>query len=145
MAKSKKKPKWNWNSNIRGALRRMFARSPVVREVMQEGRRESPRYNKDGSVSKRNKVEYQCQVCGGWFPSKFMSVDHIEPVISPEHGFEDWNTFIERLCCDKSNLQRICSYTKKHEDSTSEFGRYSCHYLKTQREARILRELKKKV
>lgn len=143
MPKKKKPPKWNPNAQFRGALRRAFARSPKVREKMEEGRREGVRYNKDGSISKVKKVEYQCEVCGGWFMKKHIAVDHIDPVIDSDNGFVDWNTFIDRLDCDKDNLQRICSYTKKHEDKTKEFGRYSCHYTKTQEEAKKLREMKK--
>lgn len=142
---TKKQPKWNSNAQFRGALRRAFAKSPSVRKKMDENRRESSRYNKDGSISKIKKVEFQCEICGNWFMRKHTAIDHVDPVINPETGFVDWNTFIERLDCDISNLQCICSYTKKHEDSTKEFGTYSCHYKKTQEEASKLRELKDKL
>ena len=105
---AKKKPKYNQNATIRGALRRAFARSPLVQEVMADSRREAPRYNKDGSRHKKNLVQRQCQVCGEWVSSSKMSVDHIVPVVSVDDGFQDWNEFIARLWCDKSNLQRIC-------------------------------------
>jgi 5-methylcytosine-specific restriction endonuclease McrA len=105
---AKKKPKYNQNSVIRGALRRAFARSPIVQEVMNESRREVPRYNKDGSRHKKNWVQRQCQVCGEWCSTSKTVVDHIEPVISVEIGFVDWNEFVARLWCDKANLQRIC-------------------------------------
>ena len=108
MAVAKKKPKYNPNSVIRGALRRAFARSPIVQEVMQASRREVPRFNKDGSRHKKNSVQRQCQVCDEWVGSTKLAVDHIEPVVSIEDGFNDWNEFIDRLWCDKKNLQRIC-------------------------------------
>ena len=114
----KKKPKYNQNSVIRGALRRAFARSPAVQEVMQASRREVPRYNKDGSRHKKNWVQRQCQVCGEWVSTSKMAVDHIEPVISVEEGFQDWNEFIDRLWCDPKNLQRICDTC--HDKKTSE-------------------------
>ncbi len=116
---SKKKPKFNEEAAIRGALRRTFARSPIVVEKVQESRREEPRYNKDGSRHKKNWVKRQCEVCNNWVKSGDIAVDHIVPVISVEEGKLDWNTFIERLFCDKNNLQRICS---------------SCHDVKTQKE-----------
>lgn len=123
---AKKKPKYNKNSAIRGALRRAFARSPIVQEIVNRSRREIPRYKKDGSRHKKNWVQRQCQVCGEWASSSKMAVDHITPVISIDEGFQDWNEFIDRLWCDESNLQLICSV---------------CHDSKTQSE-RIVRLLK---
>ena len=127
MAVAKKKPKYNPNSVIRGALRRAFARSPIVQEVMQASRREVPRFNKDGSRHKKNSVQRQCQVCDEWVGSTKMAVDHIEPVVSIEDGFNDWNEFIDRLWCDKKNLQRICD---------------TCHDAKTtiERTARLTKQ-----
>ena len=114
----KKKPKYNKSATIRGALRRAFARSPLVREVMSESRREAPRYKQDGTRHKRNWVQRQCEVCGEWVSSSKIAVDHKIPVVSVD-GFEDWNQFIDRLWCDKSNLQRICDTChdkKTHEE-----------------------------
>lgn len=108
---AKKKPPYNREAAIRGALRRAFSRSPLVQEVMAESRREVPRYNKDGSRHKKNWVQRQCQVCGDWVSTSKMAVDHIEPVISVENGKESWDVFIDRLWCitaGKANLQRIC-------------------------------------
>jgi len=123
---AKTKPKYNQNSTIRGALRRAFARSPAVQDVMAASRREVPRFNKDGSRHKKNWVQRQCQVCDTWVSTSKMAVDHIDPVISVEDGFQDWNEFIARLWCDPTNLQRICD---------------TCHDKKTQEE-RIARLLK---
>jgi hypothetical protein len=118
----KKRPPYNQESSIRGALRRAFSRSPLVREVLEESRQEFPRYKKDGTRHKRNWVKRQCQVCDEWVPSSKIAVDHIEPVISVEDGKKDWNEFIDRLWCNtlgKANLQRIC---------------HTCHDAKTQKE-----------
>lgn len=105
---AKKKPKYNQEAAIRGALRRAFSRSPLVQEVMAESRREAPRYNKDGSRHKKNWVQRQCQVCDEWVSTSKMAVDHKIPVISVEEGKQDWDEFIARLWCAKENLQRIC-------------------------------------
>ena len=123
----KKKPPFNENAAIRGAIRRVFARSPLVREVISEGRREVPKYNKDGTRSKKDAVQIHCQVCNSWVSTTKIAVDHIEPVISTTDGFVDWNTFVARLWCDKSNLQRICD---------------DCHQAKTNKERweRILKQ-----
>ena len=82
-------------------------------------RREVPKFNKDGSRAKKDAVQYQCNVCSVWTKSKAIAVDHIVPVVSVQDGFIDWNTFVERLFCDASNLQVICD---------------SCHNSKTNQE-----------
>jgi len=113
----KNKPPYNWNAVVRSAIRRSFARSPKVIEVMNAGKRKVPHFNKDGSRAKVDRVEFECQVCHSWVPAKLMGgVDHIIPVVSVEEGFQDWNTFIARIDCDPSNLQRIC---KKDHDKKS--------------------------
>lgn len=122
----KKKPPFNQNAAIRGALRRLFARSPVVREVMGKVRREVPKFNKDGARAKKDAVQYRCSVCGEWTKSTAVSVDHIAPVIDVQDGFVDWNEFVLRLFCSSTNLQVICD---------------PCHNAKTQAE-RIARLLK---
>lgn len=110
---------WNQEAAIRGALRRTFSRSPVIRDVLFKVRREIPKYNKDGSRSKKDAVQYRCNACNTYVGSTKVSVDHINPVVSVSEGFIDFNTFIARLFCDASNLQVICD---------------SCHNVKTQSE-----------
>ena len=110
---------WNQEAAIRGALRRTFSRSPIIREVLFKVRREVPKYNQDGARSKKDAVQYRCNVCGTYVGSTKVSVDHINPVVSVSEGFIDFNTFIARLFCDSANLQVICD---------------SCHNTKTQTE-----------
>jgi len=55
-----------------------------------------------------------------------VQVDHIIPVIDPATGFTTWDAFIERLFCDRDNLQVLCT---------------SCHDIKTKEE--IKQELRK--
>lgn len=115
-----KKPKtFNQNAAIRGAIRRIFSRSPVKIEVLRKVRREIPRYNQDGSRGKRDAVQYQCAACKEWVGSTKVEVDHILPVIEVnEKGFVDWNMFVERLFCGPANLQVICDpcHDKKTRD-----------------------------
>lgn len=126
--KVKKKPVYNQSSAIRSALRRMFSRSPIIWEVLKEGRRYVAKYNKDSSRAKKDAVETHCQVCNQWTRAPIKtSVDHVQPVVPLDGSFDpqnpDWNMYIRRLCCDKANLQRICD---------------TCHDAKTasEREAR---------
>ncbi len=117
---SKKKPAFNQNAAIRGAIRRLFSRSPVHREVLAKVRREVPKYNQDGARSKKDSVQYLCNVCKSYVGSTKVEVDHIIPVIETnEHGFVDWNMFVDRLFCGPENLQVICDpcHDKKtHEE-----------------------------
>jgi len=129
MAKKKKK-KWNENATIRGALRRAFARSPIVLEVKASVRKEMPQYKKDGTLAKRPAVRYKCAICGKWFKGTDTAVDHIDPVVND--GFKDWNTFVDRLFCDSSNLQVLCDYPLK--DVEKHDNEISCHLKKTREE-----------
>jgi len=130
MAKSsKKKPKYNQNSAIRSALRRTFSRSPIVREVLMSGRREVPKYCKDGTRAKKDSVQYKCNVCNKWVGSTKCEVDHIKPVIDNEIGFQTWEIFIARLFCNILNLQIICS---------------DCHDKKTTAEREIAKVRRKR-
>ena len=110
---------WNQEAAIRGALRRTFSRSPIIREVLFKVRREVPKYNKDGSRAKKDAVQYRCNVCQQYVGSTKVSVDHFDPVVDVQQGFVDFNTFISRLFCNASNLQVICD---------------DCHNIKTQAE-----------
>ena len=127
---AKKKPPYNQEAAIRGALRRAFSRSPIVQEVMNESRREVPRYNKDGSRHKKNWVQRQCEVCNDWHPTSKMAVDHIIPVISIEHGKQDWNEFIDRLWCARENLQRICDPCHDKKTYAERIERLTIKYTK---------------
>ena len=141
LLKKKKKPKYNSNSAIRSAIRRAFSRSPVVQEVLKAARSESPKYNKDGSLSKKPHVWYTCAACNRKFKGTEVAADHIDPVIQIERGFVDWNTFVERLGWErKENLQVICAYKLKYMKDHGNVP--SCHYTKTQEEraARKLQE-----
>lgn len=156
---SKKKPPYNKNSQIRGALRRAFARSPVVKEKMMEARMEIPRYKKDGTLAKKPHVRYQCETCTEWVSSTKIEIDHVKPVISVDDGFVDWNTFIDMLWCDKENLKRCCSschdakthaemvarltikYTKELDELESKINSGNCEYSEIRR---VLKKYTKK-
>lgn len=124
----------------RQALRRAFSRSPVVIALMMENRRKAPRYNKDGSRHKIDAVEHLCNVCHQWKRSVKGSkvvVDHIEPVVDPEVGFVDFNTYFERMWCDRSNLQKICGDCHRKKTNEEWFHRR----FKEERELVICMEL----
>ncbi len=44
------------------------------------------------------------------------AVDHIDPVVCPDTGFVDWNTYIERMFLEEDGYQVLC---------------WECHHAKT--------------
>lgn len=69
-------------------------------------------------TNKRQKFEYQCNSCKGWFPEKKINVDHIIPAGTLTCS-ADLPAFVERLFCEIDNLQVLCE---------------SCHNEKTKSE-----------
>lgn len=57
--------------------------------------------------NKRQKFEYQCNKCKGWFADKNIQVDHIIPAGSLNCA-QDLPGFVERLFCEAENLQCLC-------------------------------------
>lgn len=133
MAK-KKRPKFNQEMAIRGANRRLFARSPFVQEKQEESRQEFPRYKKDGTRHKKNWVKRECEVCGNWTPSSQIAIDHKDPVVPPDgfpSHFDMWDRiklFLQRLWCDKANLQRICDPCHDSKTKAERIARYHIQY-----------------
>jgi 5-methylcytosine-specific restriction endonuclease McrA len=77
-------------------------------------------------VSKRQKFEYQCNVCKDWFPDKEVNVDHIVPA-GALNCAEDLPGFVERLFCEVEGLQILCS---------------TCHDRKTSIERGVTKKIK---
>lgn len=70
-------------------------------------------------ATNRKAKHWECNKCKGHFPQKQINVDHIEPVVDPQVGFVNWDTFINRMFCSPDNLQVLC---------------LDCHKVKTQQE-----------
>lgn len=131
---AKKRPPFNQEMAIRGANRRLFARSPFVVEKLEESRQEFPRYKKDGTLAKKPWVKRQCEVCKSWVGSTKIAIDHIDPVVPPDGfpaDFDLWDRitlFLKRLWCDKSNLQRICDHCHDKKTSAERIERLKIKY-----------------
>lgn len=74
---------------------------------------------------------YKCSKCKKESPASIMKdgkrvnniiVDHVNPIIDPEVGFTNWDDYIERMFCEKNNLQVLCR---------------KCHDAKTKREKEL--------
>lgn len=72
---------------------------------------------------------YLCAGCGEHVPNtakneetgkreKNIHVDHILPIIDPATGWVSWDDTIERMFCERDNLQLLCS--KCHKVKTDE-------------------------
>lgn len=106
----------------RNALRREFSRSPIVIEMMNENKRYVPRYKANGDRHAQDSVEHLCACCKQWKKStkdKKFAIDHINPVVDPDVGFIDLNTYYERMFVGREKLNKLC---------------FECHSLKTNAE-----------
>lgn len=72
---------------------------------------------------------YKCNACEKEYTNKDVEVDHIIPVVDPAVGFVDWNTFIERMFCDRVNYQVLCK---------------PCHKKKTKEESQTGQKVRTK-
>ena len=112
-------------NNIKGGLRRAFARSDHYQKVKAKYRVE----HFDPKHPRCSKWSY-CAVCGVVTPDWRTTLDHIDPLVPVNSHFEDIpiNESINRLWCEESNLQNICD---------------ACHYVKSRLEAEMRKPYKK--
>lgn len=94
-----------FNSFIKSALRAASRRWPPKYEILSEACTGSKTNVKTGRLAKH----YRCAMCQGHFPAKDVQVDHILPIIDPVVGFVDWDDVIDRMFCEKNNLQVLCT------------------------------------
>ncbi len=78
------------------------------------------------NVIKQARVErgsYQCNICKQvGFKRQQLHVDHINPVVSVEDGFQSLDEFVSRLYVDEHELQALC---------------LTCHEIKTNTENKM--------
>ncbi len=105
----------------------MFSRSDMRRSVLQEAVVEHA-----DSTRARVKTWVRCAECGELDAKSNMQVDHKSPVVPIESSLEQmtWDELVDRIWCDKSNLQVLCT---------------RCHELKSKEEGKLRRQHKKKL
>ena len=109
----------NWtearfNSFIKGGLRQLTRRWAPISECLKEARTRRGFYLCAGC-----KQEVPASILEGRKRVKNAIVDHIIPVVDPKKGFTTWDECIERMFCEKDNLQVLCK---------------KCHDIKTEQE-----------
>ena len=100
-----------------GILRRAMVRWEPKRDALDEACVGQKVNKRTGRLAKH----YCCADCGGVFVLRDVQVDHIEPVVDPEVGFVDWETFVDRMFCETDNLQVLCKPC--HKDKTKAEGK----------------------
>lgn len=123
--KKKKDLKKNLYPNpqiIKGALRRVMSRSPILREVREKAVHPTKKGPRGGKM-------YICCYCKGVFPGNHIQVDHKKMVVGIKESIENmsYDLLVKRIFCKPSNLQVLCK---------------QCHSKKTKEENKKRREFK---
>lgn len=50
----------------------------------------------------------RCEMCHGPFEKSMTDVDHMDPVVSIEEGWTNWDDYINRLLCAADRLRVLC-------------------------------------
>ena len=79
---------------------------------------------KNGKTKFKTKVK--CNTCKKLFEPNQIEVNHIIPVVDIEKGFENWQTYIDRLFCKTTNLECLC---------------HKCHSIKTVKQNKLRKNL----
>lgn len=112
---------------LKGAMRRLFGRSDLRRNVIEKS------IIKGYKDPKRKAVKFwtKCSACGSMEAKSNVQVDHEVPLIPLDRSLEDmtWDEVVGRLWCDESNLKILCK---------------PCHKIKTKAENQQRRENKKR-
>lgn len=95
-------------------------RKPFVLKqfVIQTLRRATYRYPPRNEVLKKARVArglYQCAECGPpkTYKREQVAIDHTDPVVDPDTGFVDWNTYVSRMFPPEEGFSLLC---QRHHD-----------------------------
>lgn len=104
----------NW---IIHQLRRLSLKWPL--RIKAVNRTKKTYFIKSSKGTDVKRVSFTCETCGKTdLKSSEKQLDHKIPVIDPQVGFVDYNTFIERLFCDEDNFKTICLLCHQKKSST---------------------------
>lgn len=100
-------------STLRGGMRRW----PPKWEALKDAALGRKINKKTGKLA----MHYKCACCKGEFTSNNVEVDHIDSVVAAT-GFESWDVYIDRLFCEKINLQVLCKPCHKTKTKEEKNG-----------------------
>lgn len=91
---------------LKGAIRRVFSRSELRRQVIESARL----LNYDNPDRPRVKKWSTCAGCQTPTPQYLLQADHIEPVVPITKSLDDmtWDELVERIWCEPHLLQSLC-------------------------------------
>lgn len=94
---------------LKPQLRRLCRRWPPYYKVLNDCKEIRYIQTKSGA-GRVKRVFFPCAHCKGMFTRKEVQIDHILPVVDTALGNSrpDFNTLIERMFCDVTNLQILC-------------------------------------
>lgn len=101
-------------------------------------RRASYRWPHRNEALKRARVDrgvYKCANCGGHFKKDQIAIDHIEPVVSVNSGWTNFDDFIRRLYVKTEEFQILCSHDGGcHDSKTRLEDAMRAHYNKKEKD-----------
>lgn len=92
-----------YNSFVKGGLRSASQRWPPKYKCLSDACIGTRRNPESGRLAKF----YICANCKSDFVAKNVEVNHIIPVV-PVTGFDSWDGVVDRLFCEKENLEVLC-------------------------------------
>lgn len=109
-----------FRSFIKGNLRSATRKWAPIQEVAKEARRGRGLYLCAGcsEIKQKTTIEDGKRVNN-------CNVDHIDPAVDPAKGWEGYDILIERMFCEKDNLQVLC---------------HACHQVKSNEEKEIAKQ-----
>lgn len=125
MAKRKKITPAKINNLIKKYLRNASLKSPYRQLVLDKAKVDAATHQCSdcgcyvySGVSDKNYKELVGKYPKQRFKRGKIEVNHIEPVVEPNVGFVDWNTYVSRLFVDDDKMNALCK--ECHEKLTKE-------------------------
>jgi 5-methylcytosine-specific restriction endonuclease McrA len=99
--------KFNRDNWLKNQLRRLSMKYPPAIEAINRTKEVYYITSKTGKLLRR--VKFTCEMCGKKdLKRSECELDHVIPVVKPEEGFKNLQSFIEGLFCGVENFKLCC-------------------------------------